>query len=88
MDEVVQPAIFDPLIKFISEVDISGKITFELPLTFSIDVESVKSYFHNDACINFERGRPFNIFCGTLRDVDLAQYLFDKWQEIFHYRIS
>lgn len=87
----IQTDLFKPLLEFIKESrgnPATGKywVRFEFPPGFQVDIEKVKSFFANDAELEFsELKTPYKAYCkyiiglkGTLKDPAIGKYLTDR----------
>lgn len=69
--------IFDTIVPYILRIEIDGRVEISAPNHLALDFDSIKAYFHEDATLFCERGKP-SIIKGTLKDNDVINYLMNK----------
>lgn len=81
-NNLIQASEFDTLLPFIKELRMPKLfVEIHLPMNFRADKEKVLSYFGDDARLNFESGRKYMILSGTMKDKNVFDYLYKKYNE-------
>jgi hypothetical protein len=79
---IIQSDFLDSLIKYIQHVrQVDNYIEFTIPPSLLIDNEEVLKYFHQDAVLQYERGKP-GVPRGTIKDKNIFTYLINKFREL------
>lgn len=90
-DNILLTDEFDVLVPYITEMKgnpSSGAYFIELsiPPTLHLDDEKIKQYFKEDAVLTFQK-KTFMVnqhISGTLRNSDVARYLYNKFSKNIH----
>jgi hypothetical protein len=81
MTEVLNTSFFDPIAGYIRLLNPANKyLEIEVPIGLIIDKDEVLKYYEQDVTAIYQRGCP-TILKGTLKDVNLFNYLMAKYYE-------